>query len=180
MATLFIIFYHFFIGYGLPVDMWALGVITYILLCGFPPFRSPDRNQDELFELIQSGKYEYISPYWNNISSGKSYDNCHVSSINFLWDCSSQQNEEHIARWKHQFFYLNFVFLNVQNLIMVTWNNYSVNSGQRWLKNGGCTKFCYYFYPISYKNFVTCQTGKYTFPFTLQSLKPLKNDIKTN
>lgn len=56
-------------GYGLPVDMWALGVITYILLCGFPPFRSPDRNQDELFELIQSGKYEYISPYWNNISS---------------------------------------------------------------------------------------------------------------
>lgn len=55
-------------GYGLPVDMWALGVITYILLCGFPPFRSPDRNQDELFDLIQSGKYEYISPYWNSIS----------------------------------------------------------------------------------------------------------------
>ncbi|PIK46856.1 putative serine/threonine-protein kinase DCLK3 isoform X5 [Apostichopus japonicus] len=55
-------------GYGLPVDMWALGVITYILLCGFPPFRSPDRSQDELFDLIQAGKYEYIAPYWNSIS----------------------------------------------------------------------------------------------------------------
>ncbi|KAL5011086.1 hypothetical protein ScPMuIL_013391 [Solemya velum] len=57
------------IGYGIEVDMWAVGVITYILLCGFPPFRSPDRNQTELFEFIKAGEYEFLSPYWDNISA---------------------------------------------------------------------------------------------------------------
>ncbi|XP_069816463.1 serine/threonine-protein kinase DCLK3 [Dendropsophus ebraccatus] len=55
-------------GYGLEVDMWATGVILYILLCGFPPFRSPERNHEELFETIQRGEYEFLSPYWDNIS----------------------------------------------------------------------------------------------------------------
>ena len=60
-----------FVGYGLEVDMWAVGVITYILLCGFPPFRSPDRNQTELFEFIKAGHYEFLSPYWDTNSAGK-------------------------------------------------------------------------------------------------------------
>lgn len=55
-------------GYGLEVDMWAAGVILYILLCGFPPFRSPERDQDELFNIIQLGQFEFLSPYWDNIS----------------------------------------------------------------------------------------------------------------
>uniref|UniRef100_UPI00398F6A69 serine/threonine-protein kinase DCLK3-like n=1 Tax=Pristiophorus japonicus TaxID=55135 RepID=UPI00398F6A69 len=57
-------------GYGLEVDMWATGVILYILLCGFPPFRSLERDQEELFEIIQLGEYEYLAPYWENISDG--------------------------------------------------------------------------------------------------------------
>uniref|UniRef100_A0A8C2N0B1 non-specific serine/threonine protein kinase n=1 Tax=Cricetulus griseus TaxID=10029 RepID=A0A8C2N0B1_CRIGR len=55
-------------GYGLEVDMWAAGVILYILLCGFPPFRSPERDQDELFNIIQLGQFEFLAPYWDNIS----------------------------------------------------------------------------------------------------------------
>ncbi|XP_058146575.1 serine/threonine-protein kinase DCLK3 [Dasypus novemcinctus] len=55
-------------GYGLEVDMWAAGVILYILLCGFPPFRSPERDQDELFSIIQLGHFEFLAPYWDNIS----------------------------------------------------------------------------------------------------------------
>ncbi|XP_014457970.2 serine/threonine-protein kinase DCLK3 [Alligator mississippiensis] len=55
-------------GYGLEVDLWATGVILYILLCGFPPFRSQERDQEELFQIIQLGHYEFLSPYWDNIS----------------------------------------------------------------------------------------------------------------
>ncbi len=55
-------------GYGLRVDMWAAGVITYIMLCGFPPFRSVQRRQSELFDLIQSGTFEFLSPYWDEVS----------------------------------------------------------------------------------------------------------------
>jgi len=57
-------------GYGLEVDNWAIGVITYILLCGFPPFRSANRDQNELFDIIVRGEFEFISPYWDNIADG--------------------------------------------------------------------------------------------------------------
>ncbi|KAL2080406.1 hypothetical protein ACEWY4_024199 [Coilia grayii] len=55
-------------GYGIAVDVWAMGVILYILLCGFPPFRSTDRNQGELFKLIQAGDLQFPPPYWDDIS----------------------------------------------------------------------------------------------------------------
>jgi len=37
-------------------------------LCGFPPFVSLDNEQEELFERILSGQYEFTSPYWDTIS----------------------------------------------------------------------------------------------------------------
>ncbi|XP_067112411.1 serine/threonine-protein kinase DCLK3 [Osmerus mordax] len=57
-------------GYGLTVDVWALGVVFYILLCGFPPFRSRDRDQEKLFQLIKQGELHFLSPYWDPISDG--------------------------------------------------------------------------------------------------------------
>ncbi|KAJ8000659.1 hypothetical protein DPEC_G00182660 [Dallia pectoralis] len=55
-------------GYGLKVDIWATGVITYILLCGFPPFRSENNLQEDLFDQILVGRLDFPSPYWDNIT----------------------------------------------------------------------------------------------------------------
>lgn len=57
-------------GYGLKIDVWAAGIILYILLCGFPPFVSPDNQQELLFDAILSGIYEFPEPYWDGISEG--------------------------------------------------------------------------------------------------------------
>ncbi|XP_058985874.1 serine/threonine-protein kinase GL21140 isoform X2 [Musca domestica] len=57
-------------GYGLKIDVWAAGIILYILLCGFPPFVSPDNQQEPLFDAIISGIYEFPDPYWSGIGNG--------------------------------------------------------------------------------------------------------------
>uniref|UniRef100_A0A1B6C8G6 Protein kinase domain-containing protein n=1 Tax=Clastoptera arizonana TaxID=38151 RepID=A0A1B6C8G6_9HEMI len=52
--------------YGKAVDVWSIGVISYILLCGYPPFY--DENDANLFAQILKGEYEFDSPYWDDIS----------------------------------------------------------------------------------------------------------------
>ncbi|TPX44773.1 hypothetical protein SeMB42_g01997 [Synchytrium endobioticum] len=53
-------------GYSKEIDLWSLGVITYILLSGYPPFY--DQNNVELFKQIMTGKYEFDRPWWDNVS----------------------------------------------------------------------------------------------------------------
>ncbi|CAI5688287.1 unnamed protein product [Oreochromis niloticus] len=52
--------------YSKAVDCWSIGVIAYILLCGYPPFY--DENDAKLFEQILKAEYEFDSPYWDDIS----------------------------------------------------------------------------------------------------------------
>ncbi|KAJ8371303.1 hypothetical protein SKAU_G00113310 [Synaphobranchus kaupii] len=52
--------------YGKEVDLWAIGVISYILLCGYPPFY--DENDTQLYRQIIKAEYEFESPYWDDIS----------------------------------------------------------------------------------------------------------------
>jgi len=53
-------------GYDKEVDMWSIGVITYILLCGFPPFYN--ESLPELFEQIMKADYDFPEEYWADIS----------------------------------------------------------------------------------------------------------------
>ncbi|ETW06218.1 CAMK/CAMK1 protein kinase [Aphanomyces invadans] len=54
-------------AYGKAVDIWSIGVITFILLCGYPPFH--DDNPKHLFAAIKAGSYKFESPYWDGISA---------------------------------------------------------------------------------------------------------------
>lgn len=53
-------------GYTKAIDYWSIGVVLYIMLCGFPPFY--DENDEALFELIKECKFDFPSPYWDDIS----------------------------------------------------------------------------------------------------------------
>ena len=43
------------------VDLWSIGVIVYILLCGFPPFYGD--NDAQMFRKIKAGTYKFLSPH---------------------------------------------------------------------------------------------------------------------
>uniref|UniRef100_A0A672QZW0 Calcium/calmodulin-dependent protein kinase type 1D-like n=1 Tax=Sinocyclocheilus grahami TaxID=75366 RepID=A0A672QZW0_SINGR len=61
--------------YSKAVDCWSIGVIAYILLCGYPPFY--DENDSKLFEQILKADYEFDAPYWDDISdSAKDFISC--------------------------------------------------------------------------------------------------------
>jgi len=53
-------------SYDKSVDLWSVGVIIYILLCGYPPFYAD--NAPALFKKIMDVKYDFEDASWENVS----------------------------------------------------------------------------------------------------------------
>lgn len=53
--------------YGIEIDMWSAGITLYILLCGYRPFESQDK--DVLREKIQAGVYQFEPEWWDPVSN---------------------------------------------------------------------------------------------------------------
>ena len=62
---------HHFLSLPQSCDMWSLGVIIYIMLCGYPPFfpETPSKQMSkEMRQRIMGGQYEFPAPEWTHVS----------------------------------------------------------------------------------------------------------------
>lgn len=66
VAPEIILLNHRYSSYGTKADMWSVGVIAYILLCGYPPFPFDDYNM--LTQCVISGEYSFPHKDWHNVS----------------------------------------------------------------------------------------------------------------
>ncbi|VDM95956.1 unnamed protein product [Thelazia callipaeda] len=78
--------------YDKRCDMWSLGVIVYIMICGYPPFYGEcwrencgwDQGlacndcQESLFKRIQQGEFDFPKPEWEKVSKEAKDLICHL------------------------------------------------------------------------------------------------------
>ncbi|KAH0620909.1 hypothetical protein JD844_021804 [Phrynosoma platyrhinos] len=110
--------------YSQQCDVWSIGVIMYMLLCGGPPFIAS--SEEKLFEVIKKGDLQFKHLIWQSISEAArnvlqqllKVDPAHRFTANELLDCQWITGETHIVQ--RQF--------NVLEL-MKKWNKSSSTEG---------------------------------------------------
>eukprot|EP00931_Biecheleriopsis_adriatica_P093302 TRINITY_DN67047_c0_g1_i1.p1 TRINITY_DN67047_c0_g1~~TRINITY_DN67047_c0_g1_i1.p1 ORF type:complete len:523 (+),score=139.81 TRINITY_DN67047_c0_g1_i1:28-1569(+) len=55
-------------SYDEKCDVWSAGVISFVLLCGYPPFAGD--TDPEILKKVKTGNFEFRSPEWDGISQG--------------------------------------------------------------------------------------------------------------
>lgn len=53
-------------NYDQSCDIWSIGIILYIMLCGYPPFEGDDNT--EIFKNVLNQDVQYDSEGWSDIS----------------------------------------------------------------------------------------------------------------
>eukprot|EP01083_Nonionella_stella_P240864 841618_1 len=81
--------------YDKSCDMWSIGVITYILLCGYPPFYGDSDSQ--IFDSVRAGKFDFPSPEWDTISNSAKQFVCSLLKINPTGRLTAKEAMQH--RW---------------------------------------------------------------------------------
>jgi len=105
-------------------DMWSLGVISYIILCGYPPFfkdNKADEDDSELLKQIARGKYKFHSNFWDEISDDAKDFVCGLMNVDPMKRMSVQEALHHpwIIRYTKGYFDENCVTNLLQALAVL-------------------------------------------------------------
>jgi serine/threonine protein kinase len=93
---------------GRTVDMWSLGVITYILLGGYPPFA--DKDTKNMYRKICTAQFQFHKKYWNQVSDlAKDF----ISKLLVVEPTERLTAEQAL---EHPWFSSNESFMSVENL----------------------------------------------------------------
>jgi calcium-dependent protein kinase len=82
--------------YDQKCDVWSIGAICYIMLCGIPPFMG--NNNNEIFQMILNGELKFDENKWKNIS---------VEAVDFINQCLNKNPEKRFSApmaLKHNWF----------------------------------------------------------------------------